>query len=170
MWCNWFISDIQQEHICTWYVKLPQPASKKHIYQNHKYVKGTVCCPSTLWYFCFYFIPWRWHCWQGHTVFVFYLFWHHVTNNYVFFIVFYCKGVLNTRDCVMNNALNYDRSLLIHRDYFLRIGFAFGCMYFCGTLLWKCRCSVFFITLFFLGKFCLAHLFHQNALFCVLLL
>lgn len=53
MWCNWCKSDIQLEHICihggTWgccTVWLPQLASKKHIYQNHYYVKGTVCCPS----------------------------------------------------------------------------------------------------------------------------
>lgn len=40
-----------------------------------------------------------------------------------FFIVLYCKDVLNTGDSVTNNALKYDRSLLICRDYFLRIGF-----------------------------------------------
>lgn len=44
-------------------------------------------------------------------------------NDVFFFIVFYCKDVLNTGDCVLNNALKYDRSLLICRDYFLRIGF-----------------------------------------------
>ena len=142
---------------------------KKHIYQNHKFVKGTVCCPSTLWY---YFISFHEDDIVGRaTLFLsFTCFDTMFSNNYVFFIVLYCEDASNTGDCVMNNALKYDRSLLICRDYFLRIGFAFGCMYFYGTLLWKCRRVVFFITLYFLGRFCLAHSFIKMHFFCVLLL
>lgn len=68
------------------------------------------------------------------------------------FIVLHWKDVSNTEDCVIKVALKYDRPLLICRDHFLRIGFASGCMYFYGTLLWKYECVVYFITLYFIGK------------------
>lgn len=33
----------------------PQLASKYHIYQNHYYIKGTICCPSFGYYYYYFF-------------------------------------------------------------------------------------------------------------------
>lgn len=125
MWCSW-CKNLYMACKGVVMSDCPNQSPKKHIPKSWVCERNSLLSFSFVisFFFFFYFIPWRRHCWQGHTVFFFYLF---LTPCFqilmCFFIVLYCKDVLNTGDRVTNNALKYDRSLLICRDYFLRIGF-----------------------------------------------
>lgn len=139
MYCSWFKSNIQQEDICTWYVKVLYCLTAPTSFQKklHK-PKPWICEGYSV--LSFNFEIFDIDVVGRATLFLSFTFLDTMfSNNYVFFIVLYCKDVWNTGNCVMINALKYERLLLICRDYFLRLAFAFGCMYFFGTLLWKCQ-------------------------------
>lgn len=132
---------------------VPSVSKNILIYQNHHYVKATVCRPSALWYFLFICHSMKKILLAGPHAFVFLLFFDSVLLNKCIFIL-YCKDVLN---CSRKDrcTVRCGRSLLNWRDSFLRTAVVFGCLYFYGTLLWTCRC--FFLHNTVLRKVCLAH-------------